>query len=242
MKKEIQTVIHRAETRGSADHGWLKAKHSFSFAGYYEEDREQFGALRVLNDDIVEAGHGFGMHPHNNMEIITIPLEGALRHKDSMGHTSVIKAGDVQIMSAGKGLTHSEYNASATDSLNLLQIWLFPKSRNIEPRYGETTFDVTQMQGEWLNVVAPLSEKTEALQINQDAWFSLGKFEKRKTISYSKKRAENGLYVFVIEGGIEVEGEALSRRDAIGITGADTIEVTANDHAYVLIMDVPMDV
>lgn len=242
MKKEIQTVIHRAETRGSADHGWLKAKHSFSFAGYYEEDREQFGALRVLNDDIVEAGHGFGMHPHNNMEIITIPLEGALRHKDSMGHTSVIKAGDVQIMSAGKGLTHSEYNASATDSLNLLQIWLFPKSRNIEPRYGETTFDVTQMQGEWLNVVAPLGEQTDALQINQDAWFSLGKFEKGKTVAYSKKRPANGLYVFVIEGGVEVAGEMLSRRDAVGITGADTIEVTANDHAYVLIMDVPMDV
>jgi len=242
MKKEIQTMIHRADSRGAADHGWLKARHTFSFAGYYEEDREQFGALRVLNDDIIEGGYGFGMHPHNNMEIITIPLEGALRHKDSMGHTSVIKAGDVQIMSAGKGLTHSEYNASTTDALNLLQIWLFPKSRNIEPRYGETTFDVAKMNGAWLNVVAPLGSVTEALQINQDAWFSLGKFEKGTTVSYSKKRAENGLYVFVIEGNIELEGETLLRRDAIGIEGTDTIELTAADHAYVLVMDVPMDV
>ena len=242
MNKEAHTRIHKAESRGAADHGWLKARHTFSFAGYYDEDREQFGALRVLNDDIIGAGYGFGMHPHNNMEIITIPLEGALRHKDSMGHTSVIKAGDVQVMSAGKGLTHSEYNASETDSLNLLQIWLFPKSRNIEPRYGETTFDVTKMEGEWLNVVAPLGDKSDALQINQDAWFSLGKFQKGKTVSYSKKRAGNGLYVFVIEGEVTVGEEVLSRRDAIGITETDIIELTAADHAYVLIMDVPMDV
>ncbi|ABG57630.1 pirin family protein [Cytophaga hutchinsonii] len=242
MNKEAHTRIHKADSRGAADHGWLKARHTFSFAGYYDEDREQFGALRVLNDDIIGAGYGFGMHPHNNMEIITIPLEGALRHKDSMGHTSVIKAGDVQVMSAGKGLTHSEYNASETDSLNLLQIWLFPKSRNIEPRYGETTFDVTKMEGEWLNVVAPLGDKSDALQINQDAWFSLGKFQKGKTVSYSKKRAGNGLYVFVIEGEVTVGEEVLSRRDAIGITETDSIELTAADHAYVLIMDVPMDV
>jgi redox-sensitive bicupin YhaK (pirin superfamily) len=242
MNKEAHTRIHKAESRGAADHGWLKARHTFSFAGYYDEDREQFGALRVLNDDIIGAGYGFGMHPHNNMEIITIPLEGALRHKDSMGHTSVIKAGDVQVMSAGKGLTHSEYNASETDSLNLLQIWLFPKSRNIEPRYGETTFDVTKMEGEWLNVVAPLGDKSDALQINQDAWFSLGKFQKGKTVSYSKKRAGNGLYVFVIEGEVTIGEEVLSRRDAIGITETDIIELTAADHAYVLIMDVPMDV
>jgi redox-sensitive bicupin YhaK (pirin superfamily) len=242
MKKQIKTVIHKANSRGAADHGWLKARHTFSFAGYYEEDREQFGALRVLNDDVIESGHGFGMHPHNNMEIITIPLEGALRHKDSMGHTSVIKAGDVQVMSAGKGLTHSEYNASATDALNLLQIWLFPKSRNIEPRYGETTFDVTKMDNAWLNVVAPLGEKTEALQINQDAWFSLGKFEKGKTASYAAKRAGNGLYVFVIEGAVSVENENLTKRDAIGIEHADAIEMTVQSDAYVLIMDVPMHV
>lgn len=242
MKKEMQTVIHKSDSRGSANHGWLKAKHTFSFAGYYDEDREQFGALRVLNDDIIEAGYGFGMHPHNNMEIITIPLEGALRHKDSIGHTSVIKAGDIQVMSAGKGLTHSEYNASTTDELNLLQIWLFPKSRNIEPRYGEKTFEPASMQDKWLNVVAPLGEETEALQINQDAWFSIGKFEKGTTVSYSKKRAENGLYVFVIEGSVAIEGETLSRRDAMGIEVGDAIEITMSDHAYLLVMDVPMDV
>ena len=242
MKKDIQTVIHKANSRGSADHGWLKAKHTFSFAGYYDEDREQFGALRVLNDDIIEAGYGFGMHPHNNMEIITIPLEGALRHKDSMGHTSVIKAGDVQVMSAGKGLTHSEFNASETDSLNLLQIWLFPKYRNIDPRYGEKTFDVAEMQGKWLNVVSPIEDKSGALQINQDAWFSLGKFEKATVISYTQKRPENGLYIFVIEGNVTINGEILSRRDAIGIANAESVELKINDHAYILIMDVPMNV
>jgi redox-sensitive bicupin YhaK (pirin superfamily) len=242
MKKDIQRVIHKADSRGYADHGWLKAKHSFSFAGYYDEDREQFGALRVLNDDIIEAGYGFGMHPHNNMEIITIPLEGALRHKDSMGHTSVIKAGDVQVMSAGKGLTHSEYNASATESLNLLQIWLFPKFRNIDPRYGEQTFDTAQMQGKWLNIVAPMEDKTGALQINQDAWFSLGKFEKGAAVSYTKKRAENGLYVFVIEGNVAIDETNLSRRDAMGIEEADQIDLKINESSYILIMDVPMNV
>ncbi|MGN6645433.1 MAG: pirin family protein [Cytophaga sp.] len=241
MKKEIQKVIHKANSRGAADHGWLKARHTFSFAGYYEEDREQFGALRVLNDDIIEAGYGFGMHPHNNMEIITIPLEGALKHKDSMGHTSVIKAGDVQVMSAGKGLMHSEYNASETEALNLLQIWVFPKHRNIDPRYGEKTFEPESMKGKWLNIVSPIEDTGGALQINQDAWFSLGKFEKGSSVSYAKKRAGNGLYVFVIEGGIEVEDEALSRRDAIGIEGSDEINIEIKDHAYVLIMDVPMN-
>ncbi len=241
MKKEIQKVIHKANSRGAADHGWLKARHTFSFAGYYEEDREQFGALRVLNDDIIEAGYGFGMHPHNNMEIITIPLEGALKHKDSMGHTSVIKAGDVQVMSAGKGLMHSEYNASETEALNLLQIWVFPKHRNIDPRYGEKTFEPESMQGKWLNIVSPMEDTAGALQINQDAWFSLGKFEKGTNVSYTKKRAGNGLYVFVIEGEIQVDDEILSRRDAIGIEGSEVININIKDHAYVLIMDVPMN-
>lgn len=242
MKKDIQTVIHKANSRGAADHGWLKARHTFNFAGYYNEDREQFGALRVLNDDVIEGGNGFGMHPHNNMEIITIPLEGALRHKDSMGHTSVIKAGDVQIMSAGKGLTHSEYNASASEALNLLQIWLFPKSRNIDPRYGEQTFDVTKMNNTWLNIVAPLDDKSGALQINQDAWFSLGRFEKGTTATYATKRAGNGLYVFVIEGSVSVQNETLTKRDAIGIEHAEQIELTSQSDAYILVIDVPMDV
>ena len=242
MKTDIQTVVHKANSRGAADHGWLKARHTFSFAGYYNEDREQFGALRVLNDDVIEGGNGFGMHPHNNMEIITIPLEGALRHKDSMGHTSVIKAGDVQIMSAGKGLTHSEYNASPSEALNLLQIWLFPKSRNIEPRYGEQTFDVSAMQGKWLTVVSPLEDKTGALQINQDAWFSLGKFEKGATVSYDTKRAGNGLYVFIIEGSVSVQNETLTKRDAIGIEYAEQIEFNVQSDAYILVMDVPMNV
>ena len=242
MKTDIQTVVHKANSRGAADHGWLKARHTFSFAGYYNEDREQFGALRVLNDDVIEGGNGFGMHPHNNMEIITIPLEGALRHKDSMGHTSVIKAGDLQIMSAGKGLTHSEYNASPSEALNLLQIWLFPKSRNIEPRYGEQTFDVAAMQGQWLNVVSPLEDETGALQINQDAWFSLGKFEKGATVSYDTKRAGNGLYIFTIEGIVTVQNEALTKRDAIGIEHVEQIEFNVQSDAYILVMDVPMNV
>jgi quercetin 2,3-dioxygenase len=181
------------------------------------------------------------MHPHNNMEIITIPLEGALKHKDSMGHTSVIKAGDVQVMSAGKGLMHSEYNASETEALNLLQIWVFPKYRNIDPRYGEKTFEQESMKGKWLNVVSPVEDMSGALQINQDAWFSLGKFEKGSTVSYTKKRAINGLYIFVIEGEIQLHDVSLSRRDGIGIEGSDEINIDIKDHAYVLIMDVPMN-
>lgn len=240
MKTDIKTVLDKANSRGAADHGWLKARHTFSFAGYYNEDREQFGVLRVLNDDVIDGGNGFGMHPHNNMEIITIPLEGALRHKDSMGHTSVIKAGDVQIMSAGKGLTHSEFNASPTEALNLLQIWLFPKSRNIDPRYGETTFDVAKMQGAWLNVVAPLGVETDALQINQDAWFSLGRFEKGTSVSYATKGKGNGLYVFVIEGAVAIQNENLTKRDAMGIEHAEQIDMTIQSDAYVLVMDVPM--
>ncbi|MBC7450230.1 MAG: pirin family protein, partial [Cytophagales bacterium] len=176
------------------------------------------------------------------MEIITIPLAGALRHKDSMGHTSVIKAGDVQVMSAGKGLNHSEYNASSTDELNLLQIWLFPKLRNIEPRYGEKTFASADMKNAWLNIVAPQSAHTEVLGINQDAWFSLGRFDKNSSVKYDKKRPENGLYIFVIEGSFETEKTLLSRRDAIGITNKDSIELIMKDNSYVLIMDVPMDV
>jgi len=225
MKTTSKIKIHKAESRGSADHGWLKAKHTFSFAGYYDEDRIQFGDLRVLNDDVVAPGNGFGMHPHKNMEIITIPLEGALKHQDSMGHASIIRSGDVQVMSAGSGLMHSEFNASQTELINLLQIWVLPKKMNIEPRYGEKTFDQTKMDNAWLNIVAPEGDTGDALQINQDAWFSIGKFDAGKHMTYQKKRTENGIYVFVIDGAIQCNQVELTKRDAAGFVDTDTIDI-----------------
>lgn len=232
----MNTVIHKAGDRGHANHGWLNAHHSFSFAGYYDPKKEQFGTLRVLNDDIVQAGYGFGMHPHNNMEIVTIPLRGALKHKDSSGGEGVIKTGDVQIMSAGKGIMHSEH-ATADEDVNLFQIWVFPKKINIEPRYGQRTFDVSDRENKWQIVVSP-EEAHQALWINQDAYFSLGNFD--TTTSYQLNKEGNGVYLMVIEGEVEIDGTILSTRDAIGITEAKAFEIKVLQPAKLLVVEVPM--
>jgi len=232
----MNTVIHKAGDRGHANHGWLNAHHSFSFAGYYDPKKEQFGTLRVLNDDIVQAGYGFGMHPHNNMEIVTIPLRGALKHKDSSGGEGVIKTGDVQIMSAGKGIMHSEH-ATADEDVNLFQIWVFPKKINIEPRYDQRTFDVSDRENKWQIVVSP-EETHQALWINQDAYFSLGNFD--TTTSYQINKTENGVYLMVIEGEIEIDGNVLTNRDAIGITEAKAFEIKVLQPAKLLVVEVPM--
>jgi redox-sensitive bicupin YhaK (pirin superfamily) len=216
----MKTILHKADDRGTVNHGWLHASHSFSFASYYDPVKEQFGALRVLNDDTVKAGYGFGMHPHSNMEIVTIPLKGALRHKDSGGNEGIVKAGDVQIMSAGKGILHSEY-ATPEEDVNLFQIWVFPKVANIEPRYDQRSFDVNERVNRWQTVVSP--EETEnALWINQDAYFSLGNFTDATTF-YQINKEGNGVYLMVIEGEIEINGNVLSNRDAIGITEAKAV-------------------
>ena len=232
----MNTIIHKANERGNVNHGWLKANHSFSFANYYDPKKEQFGKLRVLNDDVVEAGFGFGMHPHNNMEIVTIPLKGALKHKDSSGGEGVIKTGDVQIMSAGKGIMHSEM-ATTDEDVNLFQIWVFPKKVNIEPRYDQRFFEENDRENKWQIVVSPI-EVHNALWINQDDYFSLGNFD--TATSYKLNNENNGVYLMVIEGEIEIDGNTLTNRDAIGITDATAFQINVLQPAKLLAIEVPM--
>jgi quercetin 2,3-dioxygenase len=235
----MKTVIHRAAERGAANHGWLDAKHSFSFAGYHNPDKVHFGALRVLNDDIIAGGGGFPTHPHDNMEIVTIPLQGALQHKDSTGGEGIIEAGDVQIMSAGTGVRHSEFNASATEPVNLFQCWLFPKQANIKPRYDQRHFPVSERQGRWQVVVSPI-EADNALWINQDARFLLTKIEAGQSLGYANAFSGNGVYVMVISGQVTIAGTALNRRDAIGVWEADGFDISATTDAELLAIEVPM--
>ena len=235
----MKKVIHKAEDRGFADHGWLKAAHSFSFASFYDPKKSHFGLLRVLNDDIVSPGMGFGTHGHDNMEIVTIPLKGALAHKDSLGSEGTIEYGEVQIMSAGSGIQHSEFNASSTEAVNLLQIWVFPKVRNIEPRYDQRRFDYSQGLNDFQVLISP-EKNEETMWINQDAYFSIGNFEAAKNLSYKIKQQGNGAYVFLIEGDVKVAAESLKSRDAIGVFDTDSFELEVADKAMILVIEVPM--
>jgi redox-sensitive bicupin YhaK (pirin superfamily) len=233
-------ILHKASSRGHANHGWLNAYHSFSFASWYNPERIQFGMLRVLNDDTVAAGMGFGTHPHDNMEIITIPLEGDLAHKDSMGNAATIKTGDVQVMSAGTGIQHSEFNPNADLQTKLFQIWLFPKYRNVEPRYQQITLDSTKQKNEFAQILSP-NEEDEGVWIHQDAWFYLSDFDKDFAKKLALKKEGNGFYIMNIEGEIEVNGEKLEKRDAIGIWETNEIEIKANSDSRFLIMEIPME-
>ena len=235
----MKKVIHTADSRGRAEHGWLSSHFSFSFAEYYNPERIHFGMLRVLNDDTIQAGMGFGMHPHNNMEIITIPLSGSLEHRDSMGNGSIIKAGEVQYMCAGTGVRHSEFNPSSTDIATLLQIWVLPKLHNIEPRYDQIAFNPENLINQWLLVVSP-DGIDNSLIINQNAWFSLTKTQKDNRISYKTHLEGNGMYLFVIEGEINVAGQLLKKRDAIGISESESIDIEVIEEAYLLLMEIPM--
>ncbi len=235
-----QTVIHRANTRGVADHGWLKSYQSFSFAGYYNPDRINFGALRVLNDDIVTGGMGFGEHPHDNMEIISIPLEGELQHKDSMGNVATIKAGEIQVMSAGTGIYHSEYNSDPSNPAKFLQIWLFPNQRNVKPRYDQIVLDNNKKRNEFIQILSP-NANDAGVWIYQNAWFNLARFDKDYSQSYSLHQKENGLYIFVLNGKIEINGQILETRDGFGIWDTDSVNVKALDDAEFLMMEVPME-
>lgn len=217
----------------------MQSFHTFSFAGYYNPERLHFGALRVLNDDTVKGGMGFGAHPHDNMEIVSIPLEGALEHKDNTGRHKIINQHDVQIMSAGSGIQHSEFNASRTEPVKFLQIWLFPKKKDISPRYDQRTFDPSSRHNQLQTVVSP-DEKDDALWINQDAWFSLGQFDKDRSIRYTPRKSENGVYLFVLKGKVEAGGEILENRDALGVSDYDELNVTALEDAEFLLIDVPM--
>ena len=237
----MKTELHPASSRGTADHGWLKTAFSFSFAGYYNPARIHFGALRVLNDDFIAAGMGFGKHPHDNMEIVTIPMKGAVAHEDSMGTNGIINAGDVQIMSAGTGIYHSEFNASQTEALELFQIWVMPKLKNITPRYDQRTYNTADFKGQWKTVVSPLGSDIDSLQVNQDTYFNITELAEGESVNYALQGAQQGAFVFVIEGGIEVAGEKLGRRDAIGISQTETIEVKAlSADTKVLLIEVPM--
>ena len=236
----INTVLHKATSRGHANHGWLNAYHSFSFASWYNPERVQFGMLRVLNDDTVAAGMGFGEHPHDNMEIITIPLEGDLAHKDSMGNAETIKTGDVQVMSAGTGIRHSEFNPNADLHTKLFQIWLFPKFRNVEPRYQQITLDQSLQKNNFAQILSPNADD-EGVWIHQDAWFYLSDFDKDFSKKLTLKKEGNGFYIMNIEGEIEVNGEKLEKRDAIGIWETSEIEVKASVNSKFLVMEIPME-
>ena len=236
----MQKVIHRAETRGHFDHGWLNTWHSFSFADYYNPDRIQFGLLRVLNDDIVKPGMGFGTHPHNNMEIITIPLEGQLEHRDSMGNGSVIEAGEVQVMTAGSGITHSEFNPSREEEVNLLQIWVFPRERNLTPRYDQKRFDTSKMKNQFMTVVTP-DGAGESLFIHQDAWFSLAETDVDSEMKYQMHSGNSGVYLFVIEGELQLDGDTLKSRDGMGIYDVPEFSVKSKEQAKFLVMEIPMN-
>jgi len=235
----MKKTVHKANTRGFADHGWLKSYHTFSFANYQNPERTRFGLLRVLNDDVVEAGKGFGTHPHDNMEIITIPLQGELAHKDSTGTKEVIKPGEVQIMSAGSGLTHSEFNNSELDPVNLLQIWVFPKEKNIPPRYEQKLFSSKERSNKIATLISP--DKTNgALWINQDSYFSIVNLDPGKSVTYNVNRKDNGVYVFVINGEIEAAGEKLFKRDALGVYEIENVETNAIQNSEILFIEVPM--
>lgn len=237
--QKMQTVLHKAATRGLADHGWLKSNHTFSFANYYNPERMHFGTLRVLNDDYVAPGRGFGKHPHDNMEIVSIPLSGDLRHEDSMGNTTIIREGDIQSMSAGTGVAHSEMNAKSDKPVEFLQIWVFPKSRNISPNYSQITLDAAALDGRLEQIVSPNADD-KGVTINQDAWFHLGKLAAGSQLDYALQLAGNGVYAFILEGSVTISGQQLDRRDGFGVWDTDAISITAGTDAKVLLMEVPM--
>ena len=234
----MKKAFHAANTRGNANHGWLNANHSFSFANYHNPERMNFGALRVLNDDTIAPGMGFGTHPHENMEIITIPLEGDLEHKDSMGNIGVINEGEIQVMSAGTGVHHSEYNKNANQAVKVLQLWVFPKKQNVTPRYDQMSVRDLKKPNDFYQVLSPNSEDA-GMWVHQDTWFHLGEFDVEKSLDYTLKKPGNGVYVFVIEGSFNVEGENLKKRDAIGIWDTETITFTAQSESKVLLVEVP---
>lgn len=237
----MNTVLHKASTRGHANHGWLETSHTFSFANYHNPERMHFGVLRVLNDDKVAPGMGFGMHPHDNMEIISIPLEGDLEHKDSMGNVAVIKEGDVQVMSAGTGIFHSEYNKNKDKDVKFLQIWVFPNKRNVKPRYDQISIRDVEKKNEFYQVLSP-GPNDQGVWIHQDAWFHLGRFDQGTNTSYIVKKKGNGVYFFVLDGQVEVEGQKLDKRDGFGLWDTDSVSMKTLVNSSVLLMEVPMAV
>ena len=237
--RTMKTVIHRSNTRGQANHGWLKANHSFSFANYYNPDRMNFGVLRVLNDDQIAPGMGFGTHPHNNMEIITIPLSGQVEHKDSMGNSGIINPGEIQVMSAGTGIQHSEYNKNKDQDLKLLQIWVIPNKQQVTPRYDQLEINKANSVNGFKQILSP-NESDNGVWIHQNAWFHLGELNANETFLYSVKDSKNGVYAFIIEGESEIQDQNLSARDGMGIWDTNEIKIKSKAKSKILLMEVPM--
>lgn len=238
----MKTIIHKAETRGFANHGWLKSYHTFSFASYQDSERMNFGMLRVLNDDVVDSKMGFGTHPHKNMEIISIPLKGALSHKDSMGNKRAIEVGEVQVMSAGTGLTHSEFNDSKTDDVNFLQLWVIPEEVDVTPNYEQRKFDVSEQLNKLQTVVAPKDKLIgNALPISQQAYIYRTDLDAKKGIDLTFKAENNGFYIFVVEGVVEINGTILNSRDAMGIYEVEHTAIEALENSKLIIIEVPMN-
>ncbi len=236
----MKTILHQANTRGHANHGWLDTSHTFSFAHYYDPTRMNFGVLRVLNDDYVDGGRGFGTHPHDNMEIISIPLSGDLEHKDSMGNKTVIEQNDIQILNAGTGISHSEYNKNTDKKVNFLQIWVFPKFKGIVPSYGQITLKPEERINKLQTVVSP-TKTDSSVWINQDAWFHLGSLKKEFKTEYTIKQKDNGVYAFVIDGEATINGQKLSKRDGLGVWETDKLSILADKDSEILLMDIPMN-
>ncbi|WP_342648665.1 pirin family protein [Mucilaginibacter sp. CSA2-8R] len=235
------TILHKAEGRGHANHGWLDSYHTFSFGSYYNPQAMSFGALRVLNDDTVSGGMGFGRHPHDNMEIISIPLEGDLEHKDSMGNAAIIREGDIQAMSAGTGIYHSEQNAHKNEKVKFLQIWIYPNQKNVTPRYDQLTLNLADRHNRLQQVLSPDPDDA-GIWIYQNAWFHIGKFEQGKSVTYSlKDKAHNGVYAFILKGDVTINGQKLNTRDGLGSWDVDVLDITAETEAEFLLMEVPME-
>ena len=236
----MKSTFYPASERGHADFGWLNSYHSFSFGNWHNPDKVHFGALRVLNDDMVKGGSGFDLHPHENMEIISIPLEGDLQHEDSMGNVAVIKKGDIQAMSAGTGIFHSEFNKNKGELVKFLQIWIFPNKKNVEPRYSQITLNVEDRHNKLQQILSP-NANDGGVWIHQDAWFHLGKFDKDFSTDYNFKKKGNGVYAFVLNGDITIDGQQLNTRDGFEIWDTDKISIKANSQdAELLLMEVPM--
>ena len=235
----MKTILHKSETRGHANHGWLNTYHTFSFANYYNPQRVHFGTLRVLNDDVIAPGEGFGKHPHDNMEIITIPLYGDLEHKDSMGNHGVISAGEIQVMSAGTGLFHSEFNKNKDKEVSLLQIWVFPNKKNVTPRYDQITLADIKKEDELYQILSP-DPNDQGVWIYQNAWFHLGDLCEGWKGEYKLKDKKNGVYFFVIEGTVTVAGQKLNRRDGLGVSETEVIEIKTDSKTKLLVMEIPM--
>lgn len=235
----MQTIYHAADTRGDANHGWLKSRHTFSFANYYDPQRMGFGALRVINDDFVIGGQGFGKHSHRDMEIISIPLSGKLAHGDSIGNEGIIETGEIQVMSAGTGIIHSEMNGDSEEPVKFLQIWVIPNKGNVTPRYQQIRIDENMKHNEFNQVLSPNPDDA-GVWIHQNAWFNMGNFDKGVTQTYQLNDPSNGVYVFVIDGKVTINGKALNTRDGLGIVDTKNFTMDADDDARVLVMEVPV--